>query len=120
METLVDDRGFFLFVLGIPQVVLATKVDKVCSQAEEDLSSVFKSDAVRQVVDNISQILGIPRGEILPMKNYEGEVETSDDINILALLSLRQILRATEDYMFNCLDRFKDLSVGSEDRQHSQ
>ena len=114
------DRELFLCVSGIPQIALATKIDKVCSHVEEDLSSVFKSDAVCEVVENVSQILGFPRGHVLPMKNYEREIETSNDVSILALISLRQMLRATEDYMFNCLDELQDLSMGSEDGQLSQ
>ena len=41
---------------------------------------------------------------MLPVRNYIREIEVDQNINILALLTLRQILRVTEDYMFNFLD----------------
>ena len=71
---------------------------------EEDTAQVFKSEAIFEQVNKISQILGIPRSHVLPMKNYEKEVDLNESTNILALLTLRQILRATEDYMFDFLD----------------
>ena len=85
-------------------MILVTNIDKVCSHVEEDVSTVFESLAVSKIVDNVSQLLGFPRGHVLPMKNYEKELEISDNMNILTLLSLRQMLRATEDFMFNCMD----------------
>ena len=81
-----------------------TKVDKICPQVEADTSKVFKSPAVLEQVNKVSQLLGIPRSHVLPVKNYEAEIDVTDNVNILALVTLRQILRATEDYMFNFLD----------------
>lgn len=89
----------------VPQMVLLTKVDKICPEVESDTSKVYKSEAVLEQVNKISQLLGIPRNYVLPVKNYETEIELSDDVNILALLCLRQLLRASEDYMFNFLDQ---------------
>lgn len=88
----------------VPQRVLLTKVDKICPMVEADTAQVFKSEAIFEQVNKISQILGIPRSHVLPMKNYEKEVDLNESTNILALLTLRQILRATEDYMFDFLD----------------
>lgn len=90
----------------IPQVVLATKIDKVCAHVEEDISTVFQSVAIQDLVEKVSNILGVPRSNVLPVKNYEKEINVKTDISILALMSLRQILRATEDFMFNILDSF--------------
>ncbi|KAJ8309041.1 hypothetical protein KUTeg_013915 [Tegillarca granosa] len=67
--------------------------------AEEDISVVFKSPAVRDMVDKVSQIIGLPRAHILPLKNYEKEMELEDGINILALLTLKQILHFADDYL---------------------
>ena len=58
-------------------------------------------------VDKASQILGLPRGNILPVKNYENEVELEESISILALLAMRQMLNSTEDYKENLLDRMR-------------
>ncbi|XP_053403855.1 interferon-induced protein 44-like [Mercenaria mercenaria] len=93
---------------GLSQVVLVTKIDKVCSHVEEDVSTVFQSVAIQELVDKVSGILGVPRSHVLPVKNYEKELNVTNDVSILALLSLRQILRATEDFMFNLLDVLDD------------
>ena len=92
------------FFSDVPQRILLTKIDKVCPDVEADTSQVFRSEAVFEQVNKISQLLGIPRSHVLPVKNYEKEIEVNDNTNILALVTLRQILRATEDYMFNFLD----------------
>ncbi|XP_041353064.1 interferon-induced protein 44-like [Gigantopelta aegis] len=89
---------------GIPQVVLLTKVDRVCQEVEQDLSQVFYSQAVQDLVDEVSQLVGLPRAHILPVKNYEREMELDQDVNIPALLSVRQMLRFADDYLYNFVD----------------
>ncbi|CAC5374796.1 unnamed protein product [Mytilus coruscus] len=93
---------------GIPQIVLLTKIDKVCEATNEDLSQVFFSPVVQETVDRVSQTLGLPRSNILPIKNYESEIELHDNVNILTLLTLQQILNSADDYMFNYLDLIED------------
>ncbi|XP_045177399.2 interferon-induced protein 44-like isoform X2 [Mercenaria mercenaria] len=99
---------------GISQVVLVTKIDKVCSHVEEDVFTVFQSVAIQELVDKVSDIFGVPRSHVLPVKNFEKEIFLRNDVSILALLSLRQILRATEDFMFNLLDFIDDKKKDSE------
>ncbi|XP_041353068.1 interferon-induced protein 44-like isoform X1 [Gigantopelta aegis] len=89
---------------GIPQVVLLTKVDRVCQEVEQDLSQVFYSQAVQDLVDEVSQLLGLPRAHVLPVKNYEREMELDQGVDIPALLSVRQMLRFADDYLYNFVD----------------
>jgi hypothetical protein len=103
-----NNNNFVIAFLGLSQVVLITKIDKVCSNVEEDVSTVFQSDTIQELVDTVSNILGIPRSHVLPVKNYEKEINVRDDVSLLALHSLRQILRASEDFMFNLLDMLDD------------
>ncbi|XP_060584187.1 interferon-induced protein 44-like [Ruditapes philippinarum] len=90
---------------GIPQALLLTKVDKLCKDVEKNVSQVFKSETVEEHVEKASQLLGLPRGNVLPVKNYENEMQLEDNISILALISLRQILHFAEDYMENIADK---------------
>ena len=85
-------------------MVLLTKVDKLCPEVSEDISHVFKSKAVEEQVNKISQLLGVPANQVLPIKNYMTEVELSVNVSTLALLTLRQVLNACEDYMHNFLE----------------
>ncbi|KAK3577661.1 hypothetical protein CHS0354_000088 [Potamilus streckersoni] len=96
---------------SVPQVVLLTNVDKVCHNVEKDLSFIFKSGLISNLVDKVSQVMGLPRGHVLPIKNYEKELELDININILSLLALRQILRFSQDFLFNFLDNPDRLGI---------
>ncbi len=83
---------------AIPHVVLLTKIDQVCPYVSNDISQVFLSVDVLSAVDTISTILGVPRSHILPIKNYENEIELDSNVDLLALLAMRQILRNADSY----------------------
>ncbi|KAK3596054.1 hypothetical protein CHS0354_032582 [Potamilus streckersoni] len=90
----------FIAKRGIPQVVLLTKVDRLCPTVCDDLSNVFYSPKVKEKVDLVAERFGIPRTNILPVKNIENEIEVEKDISILALLALRQMLFFARDHFF--------------------
>ncbi|XP_060601907.1 interferon-induced protein 44-like isoform X2 [Ruditapes philippinarum] len=98
----------------IPQLILLTKVDKLCKEVGEDVSLVFKSPEVEQHVEKASQLLGLPPANVLPVKNYHNEVELDESISILALLALRQILNFSEDFLDHMLDKKEDEEKGME------
>ncbi|XP_053373899.1 interferon-induced protein 44-like [Mercenaria mercenaria] len=99
-QTLMNERG-------TPQMILLTKIDKLCKDVQNDISFTYKSWLVEEHVEKASQRLGLRRSNVLPVKNYEKECELDLNINILASLALRQILRSAEDFMYNLLDRQK-------------
>eukprot|EP00105_Crassostrea_gigas_P045706 XP_019929854.1 PREDICTED: interferon-induced protein 44-like isoform X5 [Crassostrea gigas] len=84
---------------NIPQVVYLTKLDKVCPMVEEDAGHMFHSSAVREAVDKIADVMGLPRGFVLPIKNYESETILDQNIDILILKALKQTSDFTDDYM---------------------
>ncbi|KAL4224202.1 Interferon induced protein 44 [Mactra antiquata] len=90
---------------GIPQAILLTKIDKLCENVEKNTAEVFTSGVVEENVAKVSQLLGLPRGNVLPVKNYENEMQLDKGISILSLLSLRQILNFAEDYLESLLDK---------------
>jgi len=81
-----------------------TKIDKICELVSDDISDVFSSPAIKDCVDKVAMVMGLPRYHILPFKNYECEMDLDNNINILSLMSLQQILRFTDDYLYNFLD----------------
>ncbi|KAL3872714.1 hypothetical protein ACJMK2_035920 [Sinanodonta woodiana] len=103
----IKDMQKRLIQRGVPQTVILTKVDKVSETVEADVSKVFQCDKVKDVVDKVSQTLGIPRSNIFPIKNYENETELDQNINILALQALRQVLGFADDYLENYLERME-------------
>ncbi|XP_046564042.1 interferon-induced protein 44-like [Haliotis rubra] len=48
---------------------------------------------------NCNALFGLPRSHVFPVKNYEQESELDDDVDRLTLLSLRQMLRFTDDFL---------------------
>lgn len=90
---------------GIPQVLVLTKVDTLCKEVEKDVSCVFRSQTVQEAVEKASQLLGLPRANVLPVKNYESETEPDENIDILALLALRKMLYCVEDFLFNLIEQ---------------
>ena len=88
--------------------MLLTKIDRVCEITGNDLSQVFHSPTIQETVDRVSQIMGLPRSHILPVKNYESEIDVNDYVNILALLSLQQMLHFADDFMYNYLDKLEE------------
>nr|XP_034306975.1 interferon-induced protein 44-like [Crassostrea gigas] len=84
---------------NIPQVVYLTKLDKVCPMVEEDAGHMFHSSAVREAVDKIADVMGLPRGFVLPIKNYESETILDQNRDILILKALKQTADFADDYM---------------------
>ncbi|XP_060083036.1 interferon-induced protein 44-like [Ylistrum balloti] len=93
---------------GIPQVVLLTKIDRICAEVSDDIRRVFFSPAMKECVDRVATVMGLPRSHILPVKNYESEVELDQNTNILSLLSLRRMLHFVDDFLYNKLDEMED------------
>lgn len=70
----------------------------------EDVSATFRSTAVKDMVDKTAEFVGMPRSNVLPVKNYESEIELDVNVNILALLALRQMLWFADDFLCNQAD----------------
>ncbi|XP_071079865.1 interferon-induced protein 44-like [Haliotis cracherodii] len=81
----------------IPQTVLLTKIDTVCSVVDQDLSQIFHSSKIADLVGKTAELMGLPRSHIFPVKNYVQEMELEKDVDRLTLFSLRQMLRFIQD-----------------------
>ncbi|XP_039538270.1 interferon-induced protein 44-like [Pimephales promelas] len=84
--------------LGIPQIVLLTKVDEACPLVEEDLQSLYVSSYIKTKVQEVSSRLGVPVSCVLPVKNYSQELELDLNCDVLLLTALQQMLRLADDY----------------------
>ncbi|XP_061187448.1 interferon-induced protein 44-like [Saccostrea echinata] len=90
---------------NIPQVVYLTKLDKVCPKVNEDASNMFYSPAVRDTVNKVADVMGLPRGHILPIKNYENETSLDPNIDVLILKALKQTADFADDYLEEQVDK---------------
>ena len=86
-------------------MVYLTKLDKVCPEVEEDAKHAFHSAAVRDAVDKVADVMGLPRGYVLPIKNYESETLLDPNIDILFLNALKQTVNFADDYIEEQMDK---------------
>ena len=90
---------------GLPQIVLLTKLDKICPDVNDDVTNTFTSSAVCDAVEKVADIMGLPRGHVLPVKNYESETKLKTGVNILLMEALELCLDFADDFMDEQLDK---------------
>jgi len=76
---------------GIPMALFLTKIDKLGLEFNNDFTNVFKDQPVGRLIETVSEMFGIPRNNVMPVKNYEMEADVETDVDILALLALRRL-----------------------------
>ncbi|XP_062848930.1 interferon-induced protein 44-like [Trichomycterus rosablanca] len=89
--------------LGIPQLVVLTKVDEACPAVAEDLKRVYQSHFIHKMMQEAALRLSVSLSAVVPVKNYSRELELSPETDILVLDAVFQILRTIENF-------FDDLS----------
>ncbi|XP_034555402.1 interferon-induced protein 44-like [Notolabrus celidotus] len=83
--------------LGIPQVVILTKIDVAYPEIREDLQSVYKVTYLKKQMEKLSADVGIPLNCIFPEKNYHEEITLDNDVDSLILSILRNLINFGED-----------------------
>jgi len=84
---------------GVRTVIGLTKIDLVEKIASpEGLVEVFKSAAIKDLIDKTANATGTDPNYIIPLKGYCVEYDTNLYGDILALLGLRKILEAADDF----------------------
>jgi len=76
-----------------------TKIDKLDLDLHDDYRNVFRDRKIKRLVETVSETFGVPRNNVMPVKNYEQETDLETDINILALLALRRLQHLAADRM---------------------
>ncbi|XP_053395403.1 interferon-induced protein 44-like [Mercenaria mercenaria] len=84
----------------VPQVIVLTNIDKVCQHTKHDACNALKSKLIAETVGKVSDMFGLAKHCIFPMKNYEKECELDPNMDILALLALRGILNNADAFLF--------------------
>ncbi|XP_067219730.1 interferon-induced protein 44-like [Chanodichthys erythropterus] len=84
--------------LGVPQLVLLTKVDEACPLVAEDLKNVYQSYYINRMVQEVSTRLGVSLSAVIPVKNYYQELELDPQTDILLLNAVVQMIRAAGGY----------------------
>ncbi|KAL7852977.1 hypothetical protein SRHO_G00187620 [Serrasalmus rhombeus] len=86
--------------LGIPHVVVMTKVDDaVCPLVNEDLTQIYRSRKIKEKMLESSHRLGPPMKCIFPVSNYHEESNMNNTKDVLILTALLQIVKSAKDYI---------------------
>ncbi|XP_046707539.1 interferon induced protein 44c2 [Silurus meridionalis] len=90
--------------MGIPQMVLLTKVDEACRSVGEDLKHIYQSHYIYKMVQEVSVRLGVSLSTVVPVKNYIKELELDPCTDIVLLSAVLQMIRTAEAYFddFSC------------------
>ncbi|XP_072542672.1 interferon-induced protein 44-like [Salminus brasiliensis] len=86
-------------ILGIPQVVLMTRVDEVCPMTKQDVTKIYQSRKIKEKMTMCSNILGVPMNCIFPVKNYHEETKPNEQLNCLMLEAFTQIVHSADDFV---------------------
>ncbi|XP_017272034.1 interferon-induced protein 44-like [Kryptolebias marmoratus] len=97
--------------MGIPQIILMTKVDEACLHVAEDLKNVYRSVYIHKKARQLSESLGIPLAYVLPVKNYCEELEPNLDTDILLFMALEQMLNYADSFFENQVTDDQDVGV---------
>ncbi|XP_060716267.1 interferon-induced protein 44-like [Tachysurus vachellii] len=86
--------------LGIPYVVLMTKIDvDVCPLVTKDLAEVYKSRKIIEKMQEFSHTIGPPLKCMFPVSNYYEETELDDKKDVLILSALKAIAGFVNDFI---------------------
>ncbi|XP_062868955.1 interferon-induced protein 44-like [Trichomycterus rosablanca] len=79
--------------LGVHQVALLTHVDEVCSETSRDVSNVYRSPNILQLMTKAGTLLGMATSYIVPVRNYSSQLELNENMDILLLGAVDHILQ---------------------------
>ncbi|XP_047442387.1 interferon-induced protein 44-like isoform X1 [Mugil cephalus] len=97
--------------MGIPQLVLFTKVDEACPLVKEDVRNIYKSGYIKELMQEVSGCLGVPLSSVVPVKNYSEEFELDVNCDILLLSAVIQMLRSIDDYFDDFSDQLSSVET---------
>ncbi|KAJ8277494.1 hypothetical protein GJAV_G00075770 [Gymnothorax javanicus] len=84
--------------LGVHQVALLTHVDQLCPDTALDITNVYRSRRVKQMMETAAALLGMSMSYIVPVKNYSCELDVDEHTNTLLLCAVQHILEYVDLY----------------------
>nr|XP_055061932.1 interferon-induced protein 44-like [Misgurnus anguillicaudatus] len=93
--------------MGIPQVIILTKVDEACPLTKNNLEKVYTSKKIKEKMELCSSAIGVPVSYIYPIQNYFEELTTNHKLDILILNALQIIVSFANDFVKDKVDDMK-------------
>ncbi|XP_028832526.1 interferon-induced protein 44-like [Denticeps clupeoides] len=85
--------------MGIPQVVMVTKVDCACPVVKSDLRKMYHSMTIKEKMQECSNKLGVTMNYIFPVKSYHEEKDVVPEIDVLILDALLKTVNLANDFV---------------------
>ncbi|XP_076846106.1 interferon-induced protein 44-like [Brachyhypopomus gauderio] len=85
--------------IGIPHLVLMTKVDEACPLVKEDLKKIYTSKKIKEKMVECSYKVEASLKCIFPVKNYSEESDTNDTVDNIIMSAVEHIVNAACDFV---------------------
>uniref|UniRef100_A0A3B3BCP1 TLDc domain-containing protein n=1 Tax=Oryzias melastigma TaxID=30732 RepID=A0A3B3BCP1_ORYME len=96
-------------LMGIPQLLLLTKIDEACALVREDIRNVYRSSYIKELA---AARVGVPLSCIIPVKNYSEELELDTNTDILLLSAVVQMIRFVDNFFDDISGQLSSLTTG--------
>lgn len=84
--------------LGVHQVALLTHIDQICPETAKDVTNVYKSRVIKEMMGKAGALLGMSTSYIVPVKNYSSELDLDVNTDVLLLSAVDHILQYADLY----------------------
>ncbi|XP_074490859.1 interferon-induced protein 44 isoform X6 [Sebastes fasciatus] len=84
--------------LGVHQVALLTHIDQICLETAKDVTQVYKSCIIQDMMSKAGALLGMSTSYIVPVKNYSSELHLDVNTDVLLLSAVDHILQYADLY----------------------
>lgn len=94
--------------LGVHQVALLTHIDQICPDTAKDVTQVYKSCLIQNMMAKAGALLGMSTSYIVPVKNYSSELDLDMSTDILLLGAVDHILQYADLYFQDNTPQFDE------------
>ncbi|XP_071059011.1 interferon-induced protein 44-like isoform X3 [Pseudochaenichthys georgianus] len=84
--------------LDIHQVALLTQIDLICPETAKDVTQVYKSRIIQDMMNKAGDLLGMSTSYVVPVKNYSSELDLNVNNDVLLLRAVDHILQYADLY----------------------
>ncbi|XP_026196872.1 interferon-induced protein 44-like [Anabas testudineus] len=100
--------------LGIPQVVVFTKIDELCPEIKNDVKKVYRSRILQEKMQQFSGTVGFPMNCMFAVKNYTN-TNLDNDTDTLILNTLKHVIDFGDDFLNRMVTDQEESSIVQED-----
>ncbi|XP_058493608.1 interferon-induced protein 44-like isoform X2 [Solea solea] len=84
--------------LGVHQVALLTHIDQLSLDTAKDITHVYRSSIIRDMMSKAGELLGMSTSYIVPVKNYASELDVDVNMDVLLLSAVDHIMQYADLY----------------------